>query len=269
MTCPTGATTVSVAASNNGFGYGAPVELQIVVTDFGVGATPTANTIAPGQASTYVVTVAPQSGAYNSQVTLGCAAANLPPQTTCTFDPPTVVPGTAGARSTLTITTSATASAASASRSVRAQSPSAIGPRAVGSGIALFPASLTFGTQTVSTTAPPQFVYVTNTGTAVLALSSVTATGDFTAVNNCGTSLAVGASCAVAVSFTPSATGARTAALSLVDDASGSPHTVALSGSGQTAPSSTGATPSGSYTVTITGTAGTLTHYSSVILTVQ
>jgi hypothetical protein len=221
--------------------------------------------------STQVVTVTPQGGAYNSEVTLGCATANLPPQTTCTFDPPTVVPGTAGARSTLTISTLSTSAAASASRSIaaRAVAPSTIGTRALGSGIALFPAALVFGTQTVSTTAPPQFVYLTNTGTGILALTSITFSGDFAGVNNCGTSVAVGASCAVSVSFTPTVTGARSGSISILDDASGSPHTVALTGTGQTAPSSTGGTPSGSYTVTVTGTVGTLTHYGSVILTVQ
>jgi hypothetical protein len=271
MTCPTGTSTVSVTASNNGFGYSDPVDLQIIVTDFSTEVTPGAGTVMAGGATTHVVTVAPQGGAYNSEVTLGCASANLPPQTTCTFDPPTVVPGSAGARSTLTITTASTASASTAARSVtaRAQASSIIGPRAEGSGIALFPASLTFGTQTVSTTAPPQFVYVTNTGTAVLALSSITLAGDFTGVNNCGTSLAVGASCAIAVSFTPAAIGARAGTLSFANDASGSPQTVALTGTGQAAPATTGGTPAGSYTVTITGTAGTLTHYGGVILTVQ
>jgi hypothetical protein len=270
MTCPAGATTVSVAASNNGFGYGDPVDLQIVVADFAVNTTLGAATVAPGGTSTQVVTVMPQGGNYNSEVILGCATANLPPQTSCMFDPPAVVPGAAGARSTLTISTMSTSAASSASRSVaRVQAPSAIGPRALGSGIALFPAALVFGTQTLSTTAPPQFVYLTNTGTGVLALTSITFSGDFSGVNNCGTSVAVGASCGLSVSFTPTVTGARSGTLSILDDASGSPHTVALSGAGQTAPSSTGGTPTGSYTVTVTGTAGTLTHYGSVILTVQ
>jgi hypothetical protein len=55
----------------------------------------------------------------------------------------------------------------------------------------------------------------------------------------------------------------------LVDDASGSPHVVTLTGTGQAAPALTGGTPSGSYTVTISGGAGTLAHVSAVTLTVQ
>ena len=51
---------------------------------------------------------------------------------------------------------------------------------------------------------------------------------------------------------------------------SGSPHTVTLNGTGQAAPSSTGGTPSGSYTVTVSGTAGTsLAHFGTVTLTVK
>ena len=71
------------------------------------------------------------------------------------------------------------------------------------------------------------------------------------------------------MSFTPTATGARTGTLSLVDGAAGSPHTVALTGTGQAAPSSSGGTPAGGYTVTITGTVGTLSHGGAVTLTVQ
>jgi hypothetical protein len=216
-----------------------------------------------------VVTVTPQGGPYNSEVTLSCASGNLPPQTSCAFDPPTVVPGSTGARSRLTISTAAISAASLASRPRARTAASVIGPAAVGSGIAVFPAVLGFSPQTISTTTPQQFVYITNDGTAALALSSITVTGDFAQVNNCGTALAAGANCAVAVTFTPTATGARTGTLTVVDDAVGSPHTVTLTGTGQAAPASTGGTPVGSYTVTISAVAGTLSHVSAVTLTVQ
>jgi hypothetical protein len=147
--------------------------------------------------------------------------------------------------------------------------PKTVFPRAAGSGIALFPTSLNFGTQTVATTTPPQFAYVTNIGTAALAVANVTVSGDFSGVNNCGSTLAIGANCAVAISFTPTVAGSRTGTLSIVDDASGSPHTLSLTGTGQAAPTSTTGTPAGSYTVGVSGTVGTLVHFTSVILTVQ
>jgi hypothetical protein len=267
MTCPAGTSNVSVAASNNGLGYSDPVDLQIVVTDYALDVTPAVTALAAGESSRHVVTVTPQGGAFNSEVTLTCATANLPPQTTCTFDPPTVVPGPAGARSTLTLATVSSSGTAVVARAP--PPPPTIGTRAAGSGIALFPAALIFATQTISTTAPPQFVNVTNTGTGVLALSSITVAGDFAAANNCGTSLAIGASCAVAVSFTPTVIGPRAGTLSFGDDAPGTPQAVALAGTGQAAPSSTGGTPSGTYSVSFSGTAGTLSHFGSVTLTVQ
>jgi hypothetical protein len=264
MTCAAGNNAVSVAASNNGFGYSGSVSLQIAVTDFAMGASPAAASVTAGQSSRHVVTITPQGGPYNSAVTLTCSSGNLPPQTACTFDPPVVTPGAAGATSTLTITTSATTATASSvrqrARAITAQS----------SGIALFPSSLTFGAQTINTTSPPQLVSLTNTGADVLNITSITPSGDFSQVTSCGATLASGANCGISVSFTPTTTGTRTGSLSVVDDATGSPHLVTLTGTGQAAPPATGATPSGSYTVTISGTAGTsLAHFATVTLTVQ
>lgn len=271
ITCPAGSSTIGVAASSNGFSFSESTELTIVVTDFTVDVSPPAASMAAGDTSTHVVTVLPQGGPYNTEVTLTCASGNLPPQTTCAFDPPSVVPGAAGARSTLTVSTVAGTAATLARGTTSGATGSdkrSIGTAAVGSGIAIFPAALTFGSQTVATTSPLQLVTLTNPGTDVLAISTISVTGDFTSINNCGTALAVGASCAVAVSFTPTASGTRTGTLSLVNDASGSPHAVALTGTGQ-APSSTGGTPVGSYTVTVMGAVGTLSHAGAVTLTVQ
>ena len=135
-------------------------------------------------------------------------------------------------------------------------------------GIALFPSSLTFASQTVATTAPSQIVRVTNIGPDPLSMV-VQAGGDFSSVTSCGNSLPTGESCAVAVSFTPTAAGARSGTLSFIDNAAGSPHTVALSGTGVAAPAAGSGTPAGSYTVTVTGTAGTLTHTLPLTIAVQ
>jgi hypothetical protein len=268
MTCPTGTNSVNVAASNNGFGFGPGTDLQITVTDFAIDVAPGAATLAAGGSSTHTVTVTPQNGAYNSDITLSCASGNLPPQTTCTFDPPTVRPGAGRVTSRLTVSTTAR-SAATSTSSKGASVPRTIRPSDAGAGIAVAPTSLTFGTQTVSTTAPPQFVYLTNIGTGALSIANISTSGDFSAVNNCGTTLGIGASCAIAVSFTPTAAGTRTSTLSIVDDVAGSPHQVALTGTGQTAPTSTTGTPAGAYTIGVSGTVGTLVHFANVIITVQ
>jgi hypothetical protein len=101
----------------------------------------------------------------------------------------------------------------------------------------LSPTSLPFGNQAVSTTSAARTGNLRNTGGAVLTITSIAVTGanasDFVPqTNNCGSSLAVGANCTIVVSFTPSAIGNRAASMSITDNASGSPHTVSLSGAG-------------------------------------
>ena len=99
----------------------------------------------------------------------------------------------------------------------------------------LSPTSVNFGNQTVGTTSAGQPITLTNTGSASLALTSITATGNFAQTNNCPVgagSLAPSAFCTITVTFTPSTTGVRSGSISVVDNASGSPHTVALNGTG-------------------------------------
>jgi hypothetical protein len=99
--------------------------------------------------------------------------------------------------------------------------------------VSLSPASLFFGTTDVGTPSPPQTVTLLNTGQAPLSIAGIAATGDFSQTNNCGNSLPAGAGCTISVTFAPTAAGARTGALAVIDTASGSPQTVALSGTGR------------------------------------
>jgi len=96
----------------------------------------------------------------------------------------------------------------------------------------LSPTSLDFGKQVVNSTGNPHSVLVQNYGTASLAISSITGTGNFGPNSNCGSSLAGGATCSVSVTFTPTADGTRTGTLTVTDNSAGSPHTVALTGAG-------------------------------------
>jgi hypothetical protein len=135
-----------------------------------------------------------------------------------------------------------------------------------GPGAALSPASLTFAAQVDNTPSAAQTVTLTNSGTAALTITSVAVSGDFAATNTCGASLAAGASCAIHVTFTPTTAGSRSGALTITDNAGGSPQTAALSGTGTdfaAAPatgSSTSATVSAggtaTYTLAFTGTPG-------------
>lgn len=108
-------------------------------------------------------------------------------------------------------------------------------------GVSLTPTSLSFGDRGVGTPGPTQGVTLKNGGSATLNISSTSVVGsnarDFTiATNSCGVSLAAGASCTIALGFTPGAAGLRSGTLSISDNAPGAPHTVPLNGTGTAAP---------------------------------
>jgi hypothetical protein len=98
------------------------------------------------------------------------------------------------------------------------------------------PTSVTFSNQNVHTTSAPIAVTLSNTGTAPMTVNSATISGtnatEFAQTNTCPTSLAVGASCAINVTFSPGGSGVRTATLSISDSAPSGTQTVALSGTG-------------------------------------
>lgn len=98
-----------------------------------------------------------------------------------------------------------------------------------------------FGNVTQNATSGAQTATLTNTGLAALSIASISANGDFSATSNCSTSLDPNASCAISVTFTPTAVGARTGALTVTDNShavANSQQTLALSGNG-TAPPAT------------------------------
>jgi hypothetical protein len=98
-----------------------------------------------------------------------------------------------------------------------------------------------------------------------LSITSLALTGtnasDFAQTNTCGSSVAASANCTISVRFTPSASGSRTASLSITDNASGSPQTVSLSGTGTVALASLSPTSLafGNQAVDVTSTAQTVT----------
>ena len=104
-----------------------------------------------------------------------------------------------------------------------------------GPAVVLAPTSLSFADQEVSTTSPAQTVTLTNAGTAPLTLASLTTSGDFAHTHDCPldpATLAAGASCSIAITFTPTAPGPHSGTLTVTDDAPDSPQTLPLSGTG-------------------------------------
>ncbi len=105
--------------------------------------------------------------------------------------------------------------------------------------VALSPTSLYLPTTFVGLTSAPKTVTLTNTQNAPLTIGSATITGvdpnDFAVTSSCPTSptaLPATKSCQFFVTFTPIASGTRTATLNVNDTAGNSPQTVALSGNG-------------------------------------
>ena len=103
----------------------------------------------------------------------------------------------------------------------------------------LTPTSLSYSAASGSATAA-QNATLTNSGTAVLNISGIKLTGANTSefaisANTCGAMLAVNASCTISVTFTPDSVASFTAAISVADDAAGSPQTSTLTGTGTAA----------------------------------
>lgn len=134
--------------------------------------------------------------------------------------------------------------------------------------------SLSFGSLLTGLTTA-QTVTVSSTGTAPLALTSVslggTAASSYKLTNGCGASVAVGTSCTITVTFAPTTSGAKAAALFITPtDATLTQASVALSGTGATGTFTKSASTVKFATVvrgtTATGTRVTLTNTGTVAL---
>jgi hypothetical protein len=96
----------------------------------------------------------------------------------------------------------------------------------------LSPSTLSFANLFVGQHSQARSVTLANTGLAPLAIAGIAITGDFSQTNTCGPSLASGASCGIAVTFSPSLAGVRAGAVTITDNAGGSPRIVSLTGTG-------------------------------------
>ena len=92
--------------------------------------------------------------------------------------------------------------------------------------------ALTFPTTATNSTSPTQAVTLTNIGGVNAELYWVGASSEFVQSNTCGVSLAPSASCSINVAFTPLLAGVTNGALNITSNATHSPHSVSLSGTG-------------------------------------
>ncbi|MGH9431520.1 MAG: FG-GAP-like repeat-containing protein, partial [Terriglobia bacterium] len=102
--------------------------------------------------------------------------------------------------------------------------------------IALFPSPVAFPNQEVGSTSPAQNITVSNPSSVPLNISGATpSNSDFTATNECPSTLAIGAGCAISVSFAPSFIGPVVGTLTIADNSdgpAGNPQLVTLTGTG-------------------------------------
>jgi hypothetical protein len=182
----------------------------------------------------------PNSGDFHQQ---NACPSTLAAEAHCTINV-TFTPKAEGSRS------ASLAIADNASGSPQSVALSGSGTTASAPVVSLSPTSLSFENHQVNTTSAAQTVTLTNTGNAALTIKGIGLSGpnsgDFHQQNTClssSSTLAASASCTINVTFTPKAEGGRSASLSIADNASGSPQSVDLSGTGVLGMPPTGSDP--------------------------
>jgi hypothetical protein len=117
-----------------------------------------------------------------------------------------------------------------------AGSPHTVALSGTGTAVTLTSTGLTFGNQNVGTTSSSQSVTLRNVGSTTLTAVAIAIgginTSDFARTTTCGATLGANATCTIGVSFTPTATGARAAAVVVTTSDPASPLQIALSGTG-------------------------------------
>jgi len=235
---------------------------------FSLSASPGSVAVIQGNTATTTVTIT-DGGGFSGNVTL--SASGLPSGVTAGFNP-----NPAATTSTLTFTASGSATLGTSAITISGMSGSLTGSTSVSltvepqvTGISVSPSALSFGTVIVEAKSAAKTATLTNGGSATLDINSIATSGDFSQTNNCGSTLAAGKSCAIKVTFSPTQTGSRTGTLSITDNATNSPQTVSLSGTGKAQATLTPA--SATYSPTKVGTKSaaktfTLRNNQNVIL---
>jgi hypothetical protein len=101
------------------------------------------------------------------------------------------------------------------------------------SAVAFYPAVLRFAAQPVGTTSLPKTVKFANIGIVPVNITKVETGGAFAQTNNCPATLAVGASCTIVVTFTPTFVGVTGGGVAVTDDALGVVQGGGLEGTGK------------------------------------
>ena len=241
-TATTGTATVTITGTSGSTTHTATITLTVnPPPNFTIGASPSSLTINQGSNGTSTITITSQNG-FNSPTTL--SASGLPSGVTAAFSPnPVTPPANSSATSTLTLTATSTATTGTATVTITATSGSTTHTTTI--------------TLTVNTAAQPNFTIGASPSSLTIAqggngTSTITITSQ-NSFNSATTLSATGLPSGVTAAFstnpvTPPANGSATSTLTLTASATAT---------------------TGSATVTITGTSGTLTHSTTIALTVN
>jgi len=157
-----------------------------------------------------------------------CGTAQLNPASHCTVQVRFTPAATGGSAATLEISSSSVGVA---------QAAVALSGTGTTNGIMVSPTKLIFAALSVGQSSPAQTVTITNAAGLALASLNLAVSAQFaTTGSTCTATLANGASCSVGIEFVPTAPGAVSGALTVSSPSLATPATVALSGSGATAP---------------------------------
>jgi hypothetical protein len=115
-------------------------------------------------------------------------------------------------------------------------SPQTVSLTGTGTVVTISPIGVNFGVQKVGVASASVPLTLTNVGVSALSISQIATTGtnsgDFSQSNNCGATVGAKKSCTINVVFKPTATGARSANLSVTDNGGASPQAIPLAGTG-------------------------------------
>jgi hypothetical protein len=227
---PVGTSTVTLTGTSGSTSNSATATLVVSAPDFSISGSPGSASVTPGNSATYTVNVGALYG-FTSQVSL--AVSGLPAGATASFSPATI---NGSGSSTLTVTTAANTPGGSAALTITGTSTEQLAHST---------------TVTLNVTAPDFSLTVSTPSTSIFSSGTATYTVSVAALN--GFSGTVG----LAVTGLPSGA-----------SASFSPTSINGSGSSTLIVSTVAATPTGSFTLTVTAASGSLTHAANATLNV-
>ncbi len=207
-----------------------PTALTFASQAVGTASTPQTITVTNSGSAPLTITQITPTGDFTATNT--CITAPIAINATCTIQI-TFAPTATGTRTgTLTIYGNVAVGQATAALS---------GTGIPAASIVLTPLTLTFSATTINATTAAQNITISNTSATPIALKTPTITGDFAiTANTCTSTLAPSTGCTVSITFTPTASVARSGAFTITDDAG--TQTASLSGAG-TAPATDALSP--------------------------